>query len=65
MTTEASKWFSKKWNKAIEEAKRTGEPVTIYKQDHMLGEPYPVARTMHPSFMASKPPKYDPERDKA
>ena len=60
-----SNWLKDVWDKAIEEAKRTGKPVTIYKQDHMLGKPYPVARTMHPAFMGEKPPKHDPERDEA
>jgi hypothetical protein len=55
--------FNNEWNNAIEEAQRTGEAVTIYKQDHMLNSPRPVARTMHPSFMGSKPAKYDPKRD--
>ena len=60
---ESETWFNDQWDKAIEEAKTTGEPVTIYKQDHMLGEPYPVARTRHPAFMGVPVPKHDPERD--
>ena len=60
---ESQDWFNEKWNEAIAEAERTGEAVTIYKQDHMLGEPYPVARTRHPSFAGITPPKHDPERD--
>jgi hypothetical protein len=55
--------FLKKWDAAIKEAQQTGEPVTLYKQDHMLNPRVPVARTMHPSFMGNKPPKHDPERD--
>jgi len=57
--------FLKKWDAAIAEAQQTGQPVTIYKQNHMLDKPFPVARTMHPAFMGTKPPKHDPERDKA
>lgn len=56
--------FLKQWDKAIAEAQQTGECVTLYKQNHMLDEPRPVARTMHPSFMGIKPPKHDPVRDK-
>ena len=60
---ESETWFNEQWNEAIEKAKATGEPVTIYKQDHMLGKPYPVARTRHPLFMGANPVKHDPERD--
>jgi len=55
--------FTKAWNQAILQAQQTGQPVVLYKQDHMLGQPYPVARTMHPSFMGVRPAKYDPSRD--
>jgi len=56
--------FLELWDRAIREAQETGKAVTLQSQDHMLGKPYPVARTMHPSFMGSRPPKYDPQRDK-
>jgi hypothetical protein len=55
--------FMKQWARAIDEARETGEAVTLYKQNHMLNPRRPVARTMHPSFMGGKPPKYDPDRD--
>ena len=55
--------FITTWDQAIKEAQQTGQAVTIYSQDHMLGKPYPVARTMHPSFMGVRPAKYDPQRD--
>jgi hypothetical protein len=57
--------FLKDWDKALAEAQRTGKPVTLYKQNHMLDKPRPIGRTMHPSFMAATPPKYDPQRDNA
>lgn len=55
--------FLKLWDKAIEKARESGSCVTLYKQSHMLSESRPIARTMHPSFMAPPAPKYDPERD--
>ena len=55
--------FLEAWDQAILEAQQTGQPVVMYKNNHMLGKPYPVARTMHPSFMGVHPAKYDPARD--
>jgi len=57
--------FLNQWDQAIAQAKQSGTPTVLYKQDHMLDKPYAVARTMHPSFMGSRPPKYDPHRDQA
>jgi hypothetical protein len=56
--------FMKQWNQAIQEAHDSGTCGTIYKQDHMLADKKLVARTMHPSFMGTRPAKYDPKRDK-
>jgi hypothetical protein len=55
--------FMNQWKAALDHAQMTGQPVTIYKQNHMLDVPRPVARTMHPAFMGTKPPKHDPVRD--
>ena len=55
--------FMNEWKAALAEAQEAGQPVTIYKQNHMLDKPRPVARTMHPAFMGAKPPKHDPVRD--
>lgn len=57
-------YFLRRWEAALEEAVRTGKPVEIYQQSHMLSQPKLIGRTMHPSFMGVKPPKHDPERDK-
>ena len=55
--------FLKQWDQAVQEAQRTGRPVELYRQDHMLAKPVLVARTRHPAFMGATPPKHDPARD--
>lgn len=62
-TNISTKQFLQEWDRALAEAKRTGRPGEIHRQDHMLDKPRLVGRTMHPSFMADRPPKHDPDRD--
>ena len=63
------------WDRACEAAREIGAPVALttfigsMTMEGKLAHPtiLPLAlsaRTMHPSFMAAKPPKYDPARDK-
>lgn len=53
--------FLQRWDELIQRSREVGKPAYLWKDDgdavRML------ARTMHPSFMAAKPPKYDPRRD--
>lgn len=51
--------FMKKWKMLYFLAETAGTQCVLVND-----EGKPIARTMHPSFMASRPPKYDPERDK-
>jgi hypothetical protein len=57
--------FLKEWDQLIADARKTGVEQWLFRVNSEV--PYdwtPVARTMHPSFMASAVPKHDPERDK-
>jgi hypothetical protein len=59
--------FLEEWDAAIAEAKETGRPGLVWRSWFGADGEYnlrPVARTMHPAFMAGVSPKYDPERDK-
>mgnify|MGYP006286307179 CR=1 FL=1 len=57
--------FLKDWDKVVQEAKETGKPGVLVRQDHMLDQPRVVARTRHPSFMGEQPIKHDPNRDRS
>ena len=59
--------FLQEWDAAIRSARRTGFESHVWKSWFNERGEYnlvPVARTMHPSFMAVPVPKHDPERDK-
>jgi len=59
--------FLDEWEVALRAARRTGSPSSVWKSWFNERGEYnlvPVARTMHPSFMAGASPKHDPERDK-
>lgn len=63
--------FLRQWDTLIEQAKLEGDCVYMWTYEGPYIGPDLVAdnlklsaRTMHPSFMAATPPKYDPTRDK-
>ena len=59
--------FLDEWEVALRAARRTGFESSVWKSWFNERGEYnlrPVARTMHPSFMADFVPKHDPERDK-
>ena len=58
--------FLERWDWAIATARVYGECERLWASWHDDEGRYNlrcVARTMHPSFMAPVPPKYDPRRD--
>lgn len=65
--------FLETWDHMCGLARETGAPVVLLKENagrpagHLVVAPYDEAisaRTMHPAFMATPTPKFDPERDK-
>ena len=64
--------FLEEWEVALENAKHSGVPGTIWKYDRTPSDPTVVAseasfrlvaRTRHPAFMGVTPAKVDPLRD--
>ena len=58
--------FLEMWDEGIQRALESGEEqmlTTIVPCDCGALKLQSSARTMHPSFMAARPVKYDPERD--
>jgi hypothetical protein len=58
--------FLNEWDEAIRDARQLGREQFIWRAWISEDGAYNlrrVAKTMHPSFMAAVPPKYDPKRD--